>query len=161
MCPRNLPLRGRADLKDDGDAHGRQLIGMGAPVPRAEQLPVHEFVSTSLAAGCLEVPGLTQAAYIDISSRCSNVALFQQADLPGIGTVSASTYGRAITRVSYFVQADLLGGQRGRPQYITHVVAVHSLLRVTGIQGGLQQGSAPLPALRAARCTVYTPQPAL
>ena len=158
---RNLPLRGRTELKDDGDNDGRQLIGIGSPVPRAQQLPVHAFVGTSLAAGNLEVQPSTRAAYIDASSRCNNIAMFQQADLPGIGTVSASSYGRAITRVSYWVQADVLSGQRGRQQYVRHIAAVHSMVRVSGTQEGPQQGSAPLPALRVARCTVYTPQPAL
>lgn len=55
----------------------------------------------------------------------------------------------------------MLSGPKGRQQYVRHVATVHSLLRVSAMQVGAHSSSAPMPALRAADCTVYTVQPTL
>lgn len=46
---------------------------------------------------------LATNAYVDTTSRCGIVGIFQQADLPGVGTVNAILYGHAVTRTSYYV----------------------------------------------------------
>ena len=83
---------------------------------------------------------------------------YHQADLPNIGTVNAQTYGRAISRVSYYVEADVLGGQVGRYCSLRCIAVVERLLRVYPVPAS-EFGRCPI--LRLAICKVYAPQPAM
>ena len=154
-------MRGRAELQDAGDSEERWLMGTGCKVPRDQQVSVHRFVASNMAAGHMEVPQSSRAAYMDDTTNCKNITLFQQADLPGIGTVSTRSYARAITRVSYFVLAEVLSGRRGQQACDYHIVEVHAMMRVSDVPEQAEQEGGLLPCLRVARCTVYAKQPAL
>ena len=39
----------------------------------------------------------------DVSAQCRNIREHKHADVPGVGSVACATYGRARTRVSYYV----------------------------------------------------------
>lgn len=148
LC-RSLALRGKPELQDAGDEEGRQLIGTGSPVTSRGR---HEFKALLQA----HIPAAEHHLYFTHSSKMPNVLLYKAADLPGVGTVNARSYGRAISRVSFYV---LISTEVGRPGQRSrqHLVAeVHNFCRVSP----RHDGSAG-PAKRFATCTVYRSQPSL
>lgn len=97
-CRASAGLRGQEADLDDGDADGNQLLGKGKAVRRKDRrgvlAAVQGFISKWRPKGW-------DAG--DVTSQCSNIREHKHADVPGVGSVACTTYGRARTRVSYYV----------------------------------------------------------
>ena len=87
------------------------------------------------------------ACYAAHATAADVVPLPCQADLPGIGTVNAMSYGRTRSRLSYFVlfrRRTRLGSEQRRVARVQHFLLVQAQDR---------------PLLRLAVCDVYHHQP--
>ena len=91
-------LRGQEADLDDGDADGNQLLGKGKAVCRKDRQGVLAAVQ-----GSINKRRLKSWDASDVSLQCYNIREHKHADVPGVGSVACTTYGRARTRVSYYV----------------------------------------------------------
>lgn len=77
---------------------GTQLLGKGKVVRgkdrQAVSAAVQSFISKSRPEGW---------QLSDVTQQCSNMREHKHADVPGVGSVACTAYGRARTRVSYYV----------------------------------------------------------
>ena len=93
-----MGLHGQDAGLDAGDAIDNQLLGKGRAVRNRERhdvmAAVHSFKDKEKLEGWVRS---------DVTVRCRTVTEHKHADIPGIGSVACATYGRARTRVSYFV----------------------------------------------------------
>ena len=102
------------------------------------------------------MPSAWHSTYFTASTKLPNVLMHKQADLTGVGTVNARSYGRAISRVSYYVQIEAdVGrpGQRGRGNFVAEVQDMCKISPVSEDAGGV--------VLRWAICQVYEQQPSM
>ena len=135
---RDMPLRGQVEHQDVGDVTRWQLTGDGTQVPQEQQLQLHNMLKSDL--GAMGMSAADQSAYVGRSFDCKNVLVFSQADLPGIGTVCAESYGRAITRVSHYVEVLVCmatPGQRGREFSRLCVASVSIMISVSPTSSSL------------------------
>ena len=102
-----MSLRGHPQRQDDGDDEGRQLIGVGAGVKSRGREAFKELLQKHIIRA-------KHPMYFALSSKLPNVLMHKQADLPGVGTVNAQAYDRAVSRVSYFVQIEADPASAGR-----------------------------------------------
>lgn len=97
-CRASAGLRGQEADLDGGDADGNQLLGKGKPLRRRDRQDVmavvRGFISKSIPAGW---------ELSDVIQQCRNMREHKLADVTGVGSVACTTYGRARTRVSYYV----------------------------------------------------------
>ena len=91
-------MRGQEADLDDGDADGNQLLGKGKALRRRDRrstaAAVRGFISKSRPEGW---------ECGDVDQQCRGMREHKHANVPGVGSVACTTYGRARTRVSYYV----------------------------------------------------------
>ena len=102
-----MGLRGQVTDLDDGDAQGNQLLGKGKPLRRADREGVLAKVQSFVGK---HNPEGWQCS--DVNLQCQNMREHKHADIPGVGSVACTTYGRARTRVSYYVLHSSEGRER-------------------------------------------------
>ena len=97
-CRASAGLRGQEADLDDGDADGNQLLGKGKAVRRKDRQG-----ALAVALGLINKWRPEGWDASDVSLLCRNIREHKHADVPGVGSVACTTYGRARTRVSYYV----------------------------------------------------------
>ena len=137
---------GRPQLQDAGDVDKRQFIGVGAAVKRRDRIALNATLESSLTQRQL-------SAYKDPSGKLKNVLMYKQADLPMVGTINARSYGRAISRISYYVEVRVTVGRPGQRKDDHFVAEVQNMCRVQELEGA--------GVLRLALCKVFAKQDAL
>ena len=99
-CRASAGLKGKVKDLDHGDTEeGNQLLGKGHGIRKTDRLAVFAAVRSLLLSQ--SSPEGWQSS--DVSKECKNMREHKTADIPGVGSVASTTYGRARTRVSFYV----------------------------------------------------------
>ena len=97
-CRASVGLRGQEAGLDNGDAAGNQLLGKGRVVRLRDR---HDVLAAVRAFIAKDSPEGWECS--DVNAQCRSIREHKHADVPGVGSVACTTYGRARTRVSYYV----------------------------------------------------------